>query len=227
MNKYEEALWFYCRNDYIIINDLLWGNWDKLEKGMQIVVDDAKGVMKEADEIGIENRWQGTPEECQKIYNAYKKRTPKALDELGKKQLIKQANDDIDNLCKILKPCKEDITLYRNVRALDFREHFVGDKITMKGFSSCSKNKVEESFGGGPKFFRLNLVVPKGTLCIDTALFSQYANEQDEVILPPFECIVKSVKSSKNQNCLCEVDVVLSKTLKPQIPKNSYEKIEK
>ena len=77
MNKYEEALWFYCRNDYIIINNLLWGNWDKLEKGMQIVVDDAKGVMKEADEIGIENRWQGTPEECQKFIMLTKKERQK------------------------------------------------------------------------------------------------------------------------------------------------------
>ena len=224
MNKYEEALFFYCRNNYIIINDLLWGNGDKLEKGIELIVDDAKGVMKEADEVGIENRWKALQEECQVVYDAYKRRTPHILDEKGKKQLLNQAIEDIDCLYKMMKPCEQNIILYRNVRASNFQNHLPGDKIKMKGFSSCSRGKLEEGFGK-EKFFRLKVLAPKETICIDTTFYPKYANEEGEVILPPLEGIVQSIVPNKNLNCICEIEVLLTKTFKPQITKKFFEEI--
>ena len=42
MNRIEESICFYTRNDYLLINDLLWGNRSNIEKSMQIITEDSK-----------------------------------------------------------------------------------------------------------------------------------------------------------------------------------------
>lgn len=43
---------FYVWNDYLILNNLMWGNWAEAFHGAEIANMDAKGMMEEAQKVG-------------------------------------------------------------------------------------------------------------------------------------------------------------------------------
>jgi len=54
----KETLQFYTANDYLLINGLLWGEDEKtIEKYIQLINKDGRGVMAEAMEQGFDVRW--------------------------------------------------------------------------------------------------------------------------------------------------------------------------
>ena len=47
-----ESIFFYVRNDYLILNNLMWGNLAEAFRGAEIANMDAKGMMEEAQKVG-------------------------------------------------------------------------------------------------------------------------------------------------------------------------------
>ena len=223
MNRIEESICFYTRNDYLLINDLLWGNSDNIEKVIKIIVENSKACMKEAEEIGIENRWRGGPERCHALYEAYQKRTPKDLTANAKTKLIVQAKNDIENLFAAMQPCKTQMLLYRNLRLKDIQEYRINQPLKTLGFSSCSKEKYNKPYGKDHQFIRFNIHIPENTLMLDLDNYPDWNNEQGEVLLPPFTARTERVFKSETPDCLYEVELTLLKTHKPEIKLNPNE----
>lgn len=226
MNQLEESIYFYTLNDYLLINNLLWGNAKKLEKSIQIIYDDAKASIALAERIGIENRWRGTPERCNAVYNAHRKRTPEILDKKSKAKFILRAKQDIENIYGAMKPSQTDMVLYRNIRLCDVKEDDYGLSKELKqyGFSSCSKRPCESSYNSkDKKFVRFKIIIPKNTLMLDLDNFPDWNNEKGEVVLPPFKAkVCRHFLKQNNPDCLYEVELFLNKTFKPKILLNKH-----
>lgn len=60
----KETLQFYTKNDYLLINGLLWGiDENTTNTYIQLINEDGRGVMKEAIEQGYDTRWNCSKEE--------------------------------------------------------------------------------------------------------------------------------------------------------------------
>ena len=60
----KETLRFYTTNDYLLINGLLWGeSAETINKYIEIINQDGRATMKEADEMGYDVRWDCSKED--------------------------------------------------------------------------------------------------------------------------------------------------------------------
>ena len=103
MQKETESLFFYTRNDYLIVNNLMIGNKSRLADYIAVVNSDYKAMIDEmkanpAKRLGLEDL-----NLAKEIYDAYKRRLTQTLDA---HTALQQAYEDIDNLKSILKKNK-------------------------------------------------------------------------------------------------------------------------
>ena len=105
----EETIFFYTRNDYLIVNNLLCGNMDRLWQVAEIVNNDSKGVLKEHEE--------GERTLDEKSIERYQNRIYEKLDEETKIKIVKTAKDDISNILGAMKPLKKATIKWTRFRA--------------------------------------------------------------------------------------------------------------
>ncbi len=188
----EETIFFYTRNDYLIINNLLCGNMNRLWEVAKIVNNDSKGVLKEHRD--------GKRTLDEKSFERYQNRIYEKLDDEAKAKILKTARGDISNILGAMKPTKNKIVLYRNVRADDVLSHYnLNDIVEFKIISSTSTVPSNLDYD----FYRYEITIPKNGLVLELGQFDSFVrNEDDEILLPPMKCKVKNTRNNDNNgNC--------------------------
>lgn len=201
----EETLYFYTRNDYLIVNNLLNGNMDSLWEVAGIVIKDNMDVLRE--------HYNGErPPFDDKTIAWLKGRIWENIDDEARAEILEIAKNDIMNILHAMKPTKNKITLYR-VIIIDvdgFRRpytkslhHNVGDIVEFNHISSTSFSLGYEETTGreektGFEFYRYVVSVPENGLVLD--LYPLY--QEKEVLLPPMKCRITNVRHDKgNEKC--------------------------
>ena len=184
----KETIRFYTTNDYLLINGLLWGEDEAtINQFIDLINEDGRGVMREAEEQGLGKRWGCSEEEGARIYETYKRRFPVIDNRETRDAIIQRARDDVKNLTACLEPLDEDMVLYRNIHNRYAANLKVGDVFYHKGFSSCSisPHVAENATYGSSNSMLFKIKVAKGTPAINIAKYEGIGNEEDEIILPP------------------------------------------
>jgi hypothetical protein len=198
----EETIFFYSRNNYLIINNLLCGNMDHLWEVAELSNDDSKGVLKEHAD--------GLRKLDQKSIERYRNRIYKKLDDVEKARILKIAREDITNIIGAMKPAKSEMLLYRTIwyaRAGDILpQHKANDVVEFKIISSTSTLPFMEN--AGHEFYRYEITVPPGGFVLELDQFDPFIrNEDGEVLLPPMKCKVKNVRVSDNEKCRAVIEL--------------------
>ena len=233
----KEALNFYVRSHYLIINNLLCQNFDELLlKCLPFVNDDDKGMIKEALEQGKAKRFNTNEEWGEKIFNAYVKRTTEKLTLKDVENHLKIAVHDILEINSAMMPLDNDLTVFRKVH---LRDHFstckVGEKKEIPCFISTTLNPDKYETSADVMLYKI--ILPKGTPVIridllDKALANEYfgtsPQNEEEVLLPPMSFQVLNIVSQSDGNIKGKVDL---KALEPldvlTILKNSLTQLHK
>jgi hypothetical protein len=192
----EETIFFYTRNDYLIINNLLCGNMKHLWEVAEMVNNDSKGMLKEHED--------GVRTLDMKSIERYQNRIYEKLDDKAKAKILKIAKDDISNILSAMKPIKNEIILYRTVwyvRIGDVLPRYnVNEIVEFKIISSTSVTPYREDEGND--FYRYEITVPKNGSVLELDRFDGFIrNEDGEVLLPPMKCKVINTRNSDNINC--------------------------
>lgn len=184
----EETIFFYTRNDYLIINSLFNGNMDDLWKFAEIVNNDSKGVLEEHN--------KGERNLDEKSLEKYTNRIYEQLDEKTKKKIIETAKKDITNILDTMQPAKNEILVYRNVREKDVLTNInISDIVEFKIISSTSVNPFQQN---SPSYsYEYEITIPQGGLILELDQFDKLIrNEDGEILLPPMKCKVKNIKDN-------------------------------
>lgn len=198
----KETLQFYTANDYLLINGLLWGEDEKtIEKYIQLINKDGRGVMAEAMEQGFDVRWSCSKAEGERLYQIYQKRFP-ILDDLSvKNQILEQARMDISNMMSCMTPLTSELVLYRNIKA-KFTDQLEQEMIFHHlGFSSCSLSPhiAENATYGSNECTLVEITAPAGTPAIRLDLIPDVQNEPDEIILAPIDFLVTKIEKESGK----------------------------
>ena len=192
----KETLKFYTTNDYLLINGLLWNeDQDTIEAFIQLINQDGRGVMEEAQVLGPDVRWNCSMEEGLKLLQIYQKRFPVIDSDEIRKEILSRARQDIRNMMDCMKPLRDEMILYRNVKTQFTADIAEDSKLNWLGFSSCSLNphSAENAMYGSSNCTMFEIVVPAETHAIRLDLYKDVQNEPDEVILPPMEFVVTKI----------------------------------
>ena len=204
----KETLRFYTTNDYLLINGLLWGeSAETINKYIEIINQDGRATMKEADEMGYDVRWDCSKEDGERLYRIYQKRFPIIDSENIRHQIMEQAKTDISNMMACLEPLASELVLYRNIKSKFVSDLEEGNVINYLGFSSCSLNPhtAENAMYGSGGCTLTEIVAPVGTPAIRLDLMPDVQNEPDEVILAPTKYLVTKVgKESGKVYLFCQ-----------------------
>lgn len=198
----KETLQFYTANDYLLINGLLWGEDEKtIEKYIQLINKDGRGVMAEAMEQGFDVRWSCSKAEGERLYQIYQKRFP-ILDDLSvKNQILEQARMDISNMMSCMTPLTSELVLYRNIKT-KFTDQLEQEMIFHHlGFSSCSLSPhiAENATYGSNECTLVEITAPAGTPAIRLDLIPDVQNEPDEIILAPIDFLVTKIEKESGK----------------------------
>lgn len=198
----KETLQFYTANDYLLINGLLWGEDEKtIEKYIQLINKDGRGVMAEAMEQGFDVRWSCSKAEGERLYQIYQKRFP-ILDDLSvKNQILEQARMDISNMMSCMTPLTSELVLYRNIKT-KFTDQLEQEMIFHHlGFSSCSLSPhiAENATYGSNECTLVEITAPAGTPAIRLDLLPDVQNEPDEIILAPMDFLVTKIEKESGK----------------------------
>ena len=187
-NEQEDSLAFYTINSYLAINNLMYGNVEKAIKGAIASSEDAKGVLKEAETIGIKKRFGlKTDEEALKRYNQFKNRTFDKTKNEEIQRIMKITLDDIQNIKDCMTPLTENLILYRNIP-------------TQKFYVPTSLYSHDKSYRNGKDFVQLQIEVPKGIPAIRYDKMT-IQNEPDEILLHPVKCEITGIENANIENC--------------------------
>ena len=195
----EEALYFYTRNDYLIVNNLLEGNIDLIWEVAGLVIGDNIGVLKE--------HYAGErPPFDDKTVAWLKGRIWEEINEEAKTEILRIAKNDIANILGAMKPTQNKILVYRTVMAdagarrasATELTHSINDVIDFKYISSTSISPGWQE-SAGHEFYRYEITVPENGLVLE--LDYLHHNEKGEVLLPPMKCKVTNVRGSDNEKC--------------------------
>ena len=187
----EETIFFYTRNDYLIVNNLLCGNMDHLWQVAEIVNNDSKSVLKEHK--------SGERTLDKKSVERYQNRIYEKLDDEAKVKILKIARNDISNILSAMKPTKNKIVLYRNVRIDDVLPHYnLNDIVEFKIISSTFTVPSDPDYD----FYRYEITIPKNGFVLKLDQFDSFVrNEDGEILLPPMKCKVKNTRNNNNEKC--------------------------
>lgn len=208
-DRLKECVWFYTGADYLIINAFLWKNKKALDPCIGIVWQNNRDVIREAEAEGPENRFASSRLDGAALLQSYRRRTPGALTDEAKEQILEQAISDIRLLCGSMQSTTEPVRLFRNMeQALVLQNIREGEQIELLGLTSTSTTGQQIDYGRDD--FRkpaqvLEIDVPKGL----PALF--LGNDEHEVLLPPMRYRVKGKSvtdgvSTVMLDALCPLD---------------------
>lgn len=192
----KETLQFYTKNDYLLINGLLWGiDENTTNTYIQLINEDGRGVMKEAIEQGYDTRWNCSKEEGERIFQIYQKRFPIIDSDDVKKSIIEIARNDITNMMNSMTPLVTELVLYRNIKTKYVEKLEQGMTLHHLGFSSCSLSPhvAENATYGSSGCTLVEIIAPIGTPAIRVDLMPDIQNEPDEVILAPLDFLITKV----------------------------------
>lgn len=205
----EKAVSFYTRNDFAILNTLLFGDFDTLWGWVWVAYGDNQGIINE-----YENGTRTIQSEYDvKWLNCLRERLINELDEPTKVRVLETARADIANILGAMVPAEEELHLFRTAwidekYALDgtypySREYKAirltpGSLLEIKTITSCSLTPYREDEDVGSSFYRYEFHVPKGQPVLELDQFVTH-NEPGEVLLPPMLCSVTDI--SKKQGC--------------------------
>jgi len=194
----EESIFFYSRNDYLIINNLLAGNMTELWRVAELANGDSKGMLSE-HENGVRTLDAATIER-------YKRRVYDVLDDAAKAKILQTARTDIHNIIAAMTPANRELLLYRTVwqvrQEIGDRpsRYSIGEIIEFSTISSTSFIPFLEE--AGHDFYRYEITVHEGGLILELDQFDRVIrNEDGEVLLPPMKCRVKNLRVSENEKC--------------------------
>lgn len=213
-DEQEESIDFYCGNNYLLINNLMWGKFDKIDWAIDAIDTDATAVMKEADTMGVEKRWGVSKEEGEQIYDRYKRRIAGSRIEK-----LERAYRDIKNINEAMSPLSKPTKVYRNVPIKYLSQNCKeGQEMENLAFSSTSLQIHDTKYHGSNEFFRYEIDLPKN---FPALILSEWGvgNEKDEVILPPFRFEVLGIKQGDSENCKQIIQVQPIELIKIQYPK--------
>lgn len=187
----EETIFFYTRNDYLIVNNLLCGNMNRLWQVAEIVNNDSKSVLKEHE--------AGERTLDKKSVERYQNRIYEKLNDEAKVKILKIAKNDISNILSAMKPIKNKIVLYRNVRIDDVLPHYnLNDIVEFKIISSTFTVPSDPDYD----FYRYEITIPKNGFILELDQFDSFVrNEDGEILLPPMKCKVKNTRNNNNEKC--------------------------
>lgn len=187
----EETIFFYTRNDYLIVNNLLCGNMNRLWQVAEIVNNDSKGVLKEHED--------GERTLDEKSIRRYQNRIYEKLDNEAKRKILKIAKEDISNILGAMEPLKNPTTFYRNVRTSDVPPHCdLNDVVEFKIISSTSIVPFDPDY----EFYRYEIHIPENGLVLELNKFDYFIrNEDGEILLPPMKCRIKNIRNTNIKNC--------------------------
>ena len=199
----EETVYFWGRNDSVIINGLLLGNIESaLEWAENAAIMDNKGILEEYDKG---DRIIDTDLD-RKMVSSLKNRLFENLDDKAKKEkILETARNDISNIINAMEPLKNEMLLYRTVwhDINELSSLNINAVVEYKNISStCSIAPIWED--KGEDFYRYEITVPAGGLILELDKFAVRQNwhgEEGEVLLPPMKCRIKNMRESDNENC--------------------------
>ena len=183
-----ESLWFYTAAEYLIVNAFLWRNKAALERCIDIVFQNDRAVIAEAQKETPEKRFAFSRLDCEALYQCYLRRTPEELTSAAKRRMLETAISDIRLICHSMYPAGEAVRLIRNMeKAYSLKSVRKGERIDLLGVTSTSTTGQLIDYGVDD--FRkpdqiLLLDIPEGT----PLLFLK--NEENEVLLPPMRYVV-------------------------------------
>lgn len=197
--KLKDTIFFYTRNDYLIINNLLCGNMEQLWEFAEVSNGDSKWMLK-AYEDGLRKL-------DRKSVARYRGRIYETLDDSAKTKILATAREDIANIFGAMKPARRKLLLYRTVFAVDdplrpyvLPSYNVNDIAEFRGITSTSLTPYRED--AGFDFYRYEIIVPKGGRILKLDRFNRtIRNEDGEVLLPPMKCRVTNICESDNAHC--------------------------
>ena len=199
----EEAISFYTRNDYAIMNNLMLSRYEEVWEEALLAYNDNRGIINEY-ESGVRTV---AGEYDIKWLNALRKRLIDTLDDAAKKKIVTFAQRDIANILGAMSPAASDLFLYRTAwidakhstdttypfsreyQALEFR---VGDVVEIQTLSSFSLTPYREDDDVGSDFYRYEIHIPKGFPVLRLDPFCTH-NEDGEILLPPMKCKVTDI----------------------------------
>jgi len=195
----KDTIFFYTRNDYLIINNLLCGNMEQLWEFAEISNGDSKCVLQEHKD--------GKRKLDRKSIRRYKNRIHETLDDSAKAKILATAKNDISNILGAMKRAGKQMLLYRMIPVGDplrpvsvLSSYSINDTIEFKNISSTSVKPYRED--AGFDFYRYEITVPRGNPVLKLDQFNHVIrNEDGEVLLPPMKCRVTSIRDSDNENC--------------------------
>ena len=193
LDPVQESLWFYTAADYLVINAFLWRDTDALEECLELVWQNNLGMIREAEELGPEQRFPFPPEDSETLLRCYRRRTPEVLDAEGRRRMLERAVSDIVTLCRAMKPVEENALLYRNLHArCAFAGLAPGDELPLPGLTSTSRTGQRIDYGC--QDFRtpaqiLEIRLPAGFPALAGRI------SENEVLLPPMRYRVLSVET--------------------------------
>lgn len=198
----EETIYFYTRNDYLIINNLLCGNMNHLWEVAEMVNHESINMLKEHED-GIRTL-------DLKSIARYQNRIYEKLDEEAKAKILTIAVDDISIIIGSMKPAKNPMKLYRTVwyaRIGDVLKCYkVNDIVEFTIISSTSITPYRED--AGFEFYRCEITVPKNGLVLELDTFDCFVrNEDGEVLLPPMKCKVNNIRKSDYEKCISIIEL--------------------
>lgn len=207
----EEAISFYTRNDFAIMNHLLVGNFEDIWKEAMLAYGDNRGIIEEYEtgvrsvESDYDIKW----------LNALRKRVLNRLDDAAKETIIKNAKDDIANILNAMYPAKEEMRLYRtawidssitkeneHAYSREYKELALetGSIFEVRTISSYALAPYREDDDVGSDFYRYEILVPEGMPILELDRFITH-NEDGEVLLPPMKCRVVGMRNAQTARC--------------------------
>lgn len=192
----KETLRFYTTNDFLLINGLLWGADDTtIDRYIQLINADGRGVIAEALAQGPDVRWNCSKEEGEHLLQIYQKRFPVIENQAVKDEILERAKKDISNMMACLTPLTTEMLLYRNIKTRFVHTLEAGMTLDYLGFSSCSlsPHRAENAAYGSSDCTLAEINVPVGIPAIRLDLLPDAQNEPDEIILAPAEFLINKV----------------------------------
>ena len=183
-DRLKMALWFYTGADYLIINSFLWQNRYALDECIQIVWNNNRNVIREAEEQTPKSRFGFSGIDEMRLYESYRARTPETLSDKAKGQMLDQAMDDIRCICHAMHLAHQEMKLIRNVdRRYAIKDFDVGGKIELKGLTSTST--TGQLIDYGKEDYRKPGQILRIHVAAGLPFLSITENNENEVILPP------------------------------------------
>ncbi|MGM9662245.1 MAG: hypothetical protein ACI3WR_04030 [Oscillospiraceae bacterium] len=207
-NALKTSLWFYTGADYLIINAFLWKNKSALHECLEIVWNNNRGILREAEEQTPERRFRSAGIDAMELYESYRRRTPELLSDATKNAMLGQAVEDIHRICRAMRPAPSEMLLIRNVgKRFAVKDFQIGGTVDLLGLTSTSTtgqliDYSRENYRKPDQILKLHVAAGLPVLPLEDS-------GENEVILPP---MAYRAVDRRDEN---GVDVVTMEAVRP------------